>query len=217
MKASANSKFRGKAMISIVFFSVMAIFSIAMAIYDISTGRTLFGILFAAASFMFIILTLLKVNSAFSTYIKIEDDVLLMKSWVNDFLPYSLTDGLIGELKPSKTKLTEIPIDEISAIYVGTKDFIKRNSSEAGKRFIRAVFPYERSKKSKNALLKTLDIFYVETTDNDCCFMCIYGYSPADVVAVIGEAYKQNRNIYVKVNSREYRKHILKLQEEMSE
>lgn len=205
---------RGKALAVIVVYAVFSIFSLTMAIYDISTGYVLFGILFALAAIIFMSLLLLKINTVFGTYLRIKGNSLYMKSWLNDFLPYDVNSGLIAELKPSKTKLTEVPIDEISAIFVGSKDFIKRNISEAGKRFIKALYPYEHSsKKSKNALISPLDIFYIETTDNDCSFMCIDGYSAESVSAVIAEIYENNPDIYIKVGSREYKRYIRQLQE----
>lgn len=214
VKATANMHSRGKALAVIAIYALFAIFSMIMAIYDIATDKVLFGILFAVAAFIFISLMLLKVNSAFGTYIRIKGNSLQMKSWVNDFLPYDITGGLITELKPAKTKITEIPIDEISAVFVGSKDFLKRNAAEAGRRLVKALYPYEHSaKKSKNAMISSLDLFYIETVDNDCCFMCVEGYSPADVVEIIGTLYEYNSDIYVKVNSREYKRHIQKLQQ----
>ncbi len=214
VKATANSSARGKALIVIAIYALFATFSMVMAMYDIATERILLGLLFAVAAFIFIILLLLKTNSVFGTYISVKGNSLHMKSWVNDFLPYDVNSGIFMELKPSRTKLTEIPVDEISAVFVGSKDFVKRNATEAGRRFIKALYPYEHSsKKSKNALISGLDIFYVETVDNDCSFMCIHGYSPAAVVEIIGKLYEYNPDIYVKVNSREYRHHIQKLQQ----
>ena len=121
-------------MLVISVFAVLTVFCVAMAIYDIVTGRRAFGIMFAAAVLVFVVLLLLRVNSVFGTYIKVKDDALFMKSWVNDFLPYDINGGFLSEMIPSKTKLTEIPVDEISLILVGSKEFIKRNATVAGKR-----------------------------------------------------------------------------------
>ena len=145
VKATTNAAIRNKAMIIIGIFTALALFSIIMSIYDISTDRVVFGILFAIAALIFIIMLLLKINTVFGTYIKTEDDLLLMKSWVNDFLPYETGNGLLSDLKPSKTKLVEIRVEDISLILVGTKEFIKRNISPAGKKLLKALYPYEHT------------------------------------------------------------------------
>ena len=168
--------------------------------------------MFALAALIFIVLLLLRVNSAFGTYIKIKDGILYMKSWATDFLPYDVNSGFISEMIPVKTKLTEIPTDEISLILIGTKDYIKRNASVAGKRLARALYPYEHSKKrSKKELISGIDLFYVETLGGECSFMCVYGYDPEKVVDVIGEIYDENPNVAVRGSSREYKRHIEKL------
>ena len=215
VKATANASIRGKAMIIIAAFTLLALFCIGMAIYDIANSILLFGLLFALAAFIFIVLILLKVNSVFGTYIKVKNDTLYIKSWTNGFLPYNPDKGLFSDMKPAKTKLIEIPADELSLILIGTKDFIKRNATTAGKKLAKALYPFEHSsQKSRKRLISTMDLFYIETKDGECSYMCIYGYDPKTVVDVIGRLYKINPDLYVKVNSREYRKHIMKLKSE---
>lgn len=212
VKACADPKTRMRAMVVILVFGAFALFSIGMAVFDIATGRTAFGIMFAAAAVIFVVLMLLRINSVFGTYIKVKDGTLYLKSWVNDFLPYEANGGFFAELVPSKTKITEIPVDEISLVLVGTKEYIKRNATIAGKRLARALYPYEHSKKkAKKELVSGMDLFYAETFGGECSFMCIYGYEPKRVVDVIGEIYEQNPDVSVRVSSREYKKHVMKL------
>lgn len=213
IKAAATSSIRSKSMIVITVFVITALFSIAMSIYDISNRMLFYGILFGLAAIIFIMLTLLKINSTFGTYIKVKDDDLYMKSWVNDFLPYEVGGGLLSDLKPSKTKLTQIPPEDITMIVIGTKEFVKRSVTPAGKKFIKAVYPYEHSSnKSRKHTISSMDLFYLETVDNDCCFMCIHGFDPQQVTNVIDELYEINPDMYVKVGSRAYRRPIAKLQ-----
>lgn len=216
VKATSDSSIRGKAMMGIALYAALAVFSLIMAIYDISTARIIFGVLFGLVAIVFVLLLLLKLNSVFGTYIKVKDDNLYMKSWMNDFLPYDPNGGFLSDMKPSKTKLTEIPVEEIDTVLIGTKDFVKRNVSGSGKKLARALYPYERSR-SKKELISSMDIFYVETIDNDCSFMCVYGYDPESVVNIIGELYEINPDIYIKVGSRAYKRYIKKLQAQMRE
>lgn len=217
LKATANSSIRQKALINIAAFTALAVFSLIMTIYDISTGRIFFGILFGIATAIFISLVLLRVNSVFGTYIEVSGDTLYMKSWVNDFLPYDINGGFMSDLKPSKTKLTEIPADEISLILVGTKDFVKRNAV-SGKKLVRALYPYEHSSgTTKKNLISSMDIFYIETVDGDSSFMSVYGFDPKVVVDIISELYEINPDMYVKVGSRGYKKHIRRLQAELED
>ncbi len=211
VKAAADSSIRGRALMIIAVYAVLFLFCFVMAIYDISTAKFGLGIPFAIAAIIFVVLSLLKLNSVFGTYIKIRDNALYMKSWANDFLPYDINGGFLSDLKPAKTKLTEIPAEELSVVLVGTKDFVKRNASEAGKRFVKTLYPYEHSR-SKRGLISSMDIFYVETVDGECSFMCIYGYDPEAVIDVIGELYDINPDLYIKVGSKAYKRYVKQLQ-----
>lgn len=212
IKATVNTKKQVKTTASIIMYAILALFSLAMGFYDIASKRTLFGILFLAAAAIFLILLIIKSNSVFGTSLKYKDSSLYMKSYANNFLPYEIDGSFFSDLIPSKTKITKIPVSDISLIFIGTKDYIKRNMTESGKKFIRTVYPYEHSsKKSKRNMISSLDLIYVETTDNDCAFMCIEGYNPKAVVQILAQACENNPSISVKVNSRDYRRYIAEL------
>ena len=212
VKASVNPAARAKAVISIALYAILALFSTVMAIYDFATARRFFGILFLLAAVIFTVLLLIKGNMVFGTSLKVKDGMLYMKSWENNFLPYDIDGGFFSDLKPSKTKVSTVSANDISLILIGTKDFVKRNITDAGKGLIKALYPYEHSsKKSKRNMISAIDLFYVETNDGDCSFMCVEGYAPKDVVKVIGTLYDMNPSMHIKVNSREYKKHIMKL------
>ena len=210
--ATVNSTIRGKAFVVIGVFLILALFSLIMSIYDLASGMTFYGILFGLAAIIFIALMLLKVNAAFGTYLKLKQGTLYMKSWVTDFLPYQNGKGFFSDLKPSKTKLSKIPSADITAIFIGTKDFIKRNATNAGKRLMKALYPYEHSSnKARRKSIESIDIFYLETVDNECCFMSVEGFDEKKIVDIIGSLYKNDPDLYVKVNSRQYRKYIKRL------
>lgn len=213
IKATVKASTQGKTVVTIAIYALLTLFSVSMAIFDFVSSQILFGILFVMAAAIFIILLLIKGNAAFGTSIKIEGDELLLKSWANDFLPYDVNGGILSDLVPAKTKLTIVPISEITCIYIGTKEYIKRNITTAGKRFIKALFPYEHSSnKQKKNMLSAIDIFYVETTEDDCSFMCIHDYDPEDVTKILAELNNINPDITIKVNNREYKRYIAKIQ-----
>lgn len=213
IKATVKAKSQGKTVVAIALYALLTLFSVAMAIYDFVSGQALFGILFILSAAIFVVLLLIKGNAAFGTGIKFDGNDLQLKSWTNDFLPYDVNGGILSDLIPAKTKITTIPVEEITTVLIGTKEFVKRNATNAGKKLIKALFPYEHSSsKLKKNMLNALDLLYIETTDEDCSFMCIHDYDPADVTKILKELYNQNPNIIIRVNNREYKQHIAKLQ-----
>lgn len=212
IKATVKPSSKGKTIVAITLYALLTLFSVAMAIFDFVSGQILFALLFMISAAIFIVLLLIKGNAAFGTSIALEGNELLLKCWANDFLPYDVNGGILSDMIPAKTKITVVDAEDITMVLVGTKDFIKRNSTEAGKGFIKAIFPYEHSSnKSKKNILTGLDLLYVETAD-DCAFMCIHDYDPEDVTNILKELYTINSDVMIKVNSREYKRHIMKLQ-----
>ncbi len=213
IKATVKAKSQGKTVVAIALYALLTLFSVAMTIYDFVSGQVLFGILFILAAAIFVVLLLIKGNAAFGTGIKFDGNDLELKSWANDFLPYDVNGGILSDLIPAKTKITTIPVEEITMVLIGTKEFIKRNATAAGKKLIKALFPYEHSSsKMKKNMLNALDLLYIETSDEDCSFMCIHDYDPADVTKILKGLHNENPNIIIKVNNREYKQHITKPQ-----
>ncbi len=211
--ATVNPKKRGKTTALIAFYAILALFSTVMGFFDLATDKRLFGILFLIAALIFFILLLINGNAVFGTSLKFRDGKLYMKSWVNHFLPYNLDGGFFSDLFPAKTKITSIPAEDISSVSIGTKDFIKRNISESGRRFIKALYPYEHSsKKSKRNMITGLDMFYIETKDGHCAFMCVQDYTVKNVVSIISEIALINPDVNIRVNNREYKRYVTKLQ-----
>ena len=163
IKATVKPSSKGKTMVVIALYALLTLFSVAMAIFDFISGQILFAILFVMSATIFVILLLIKGNAVFGTSIILENDELKLKCWANDFLPYDVNGGIFSDMKPEKTKVTVVPVEDIAIALVGTKDFIKRNSTEAGKRFMKAIFPYEHSSnKSKKNMLTGLDLLMLK-------------------------------------------------------
>lgn len=211
--ATVNPKKRLSTTMLIAFYAILGLFSTVMAFYDFATDRRFFGILFLIAAIIFFILLLIKGNTVFGTSLKIKGNTLYLKKWDNSFLPYSSDSGIFSDLRPAKTKIVSVEAEDIDTVFVGTKEFIKRNMTESGKRFLKALYPFEHSsKKSKQAMVSGLDIFYAETKNGDCVFMCVHDYSVKNVVAIINEIYNINPEISIRVNNREYKRYVQKSQ-----
>lgn len=208
-KARVNSSIRVKALVIICAYAALFLFCLGMGIYDILMDRALYGILFIIVGIIFIALMLLKANAAFGTYVQLKGRTLYMKSWANNFLPYDVNGSFISDMLPSKTKIMEIPVDEISYVLIGTKDFIKKNATIAGKKLQRAIYPYEHSKKKfKNEVLNHMELMYVETIDDSCAFMCVHDYDAEKIVKIVKTMYSMNEGLSVKIGSSTYRKYL---------
>ncbi len=212
VKASVKASTQWKSIVTISVYTLLTLFSLVMAIYDIAMKRVFFGVLFLIAAAIFVVLLLIRGNSVFGTNIKVKVDLLIMKSWATDFLPYDVNGGILADLIPAKTKVTEVPVEEITQVFIGTKDFVKRNATVAGKKLLKALFPYEHSSsRAKKNLLSAIDLFYVET-ETDCAFMCVHDYDTQKMMNILKAMREINPAIRIRVNSIAYKKHFMNMQ-----
>lgn len=209
LKARVNSAIRVKTLVVIAAYAILFLFCLGMGIYDVLIDRILYGVLFIAVGLVFVALLLIKMNSAFGTYVQLKGGKLYMKSWENNFLPYDVNGSFMSDMIPAKTKMTAVPVNDISYVLVGTKDFVKKNATVAGKKLQRALYPYEHSKKKfKSGVLNHMELLYVETVDGSCAFMCVHDYDAERISKIIKTMYEMNKDISVKIGSSIYRKYL---------
>lgn len=206
-KACTSKKYRRKNELIIGFVGLLSCFGLVMLIYEFITGNILFGISYSIAAFLGFTYVFIRMNTVFATYLAADKENLYMKNWENDFLPYN-TDckiKLICEFIPAKTKIAEVPIDEISLIAIGTKNFIKRNALENSS-FLTDIKRFENTRDYyKKKTVSGMDLFYVETCDGGCCYMPIDKFETANVIRIVKGILKRNSNVSLKVSSRDYR------------
>lgn len=207
VKATTSKKYRGRNELIIGLVGLLSCFGLVMLIYEFIAGNVLFGISYTIATFLGITYVIIRMNTVFATYLAADREHLYMKSWENDFLPYN-TDcrvKLVCEFIPAKTKFTEVPIDEIALIVIGTKNFIKRNVP-AGSPFLERVKEFENTRDYyRKKTVSAMDMFYLETYDGSCCHMPIDRFETANVLRIVKEIMKKNANVSVRAGSRDYR------------
>lgn len=207
VKACTSKKYRGRNELVIGLVGLLSCFGLIMLIYEFITGKVLFGISYTIATFLGFTYVIIRMNTIFATYLAMDRENVYMKSWENDFLPYN-TDckiKLICEFIPAKIKFTEVPIDEIALVAIGTKNYIKRNIS-ASSPFFERVKAFEETRDFyRKKTVSALDIFYIETYDGSCCHMSVDRFDTAAVTKITKEIMKKNPNVAVKAGSRDYR------------
>ena len=205
-KACTSKKYRGINKLIIGFVGLLSCFGTAMAVYELISAKYLFAASYFIAAFLGFTYVIIRVNTVFATYITVDAQNISMKNWSNDFLPYMADSRLrlINEFVPAKTKITEIPIREITKIMIGTKNFIKRNSAENSS-FRERIKDFETSRdRYMKKVISSMDIFYVESRGGDS-YMPIDRFEKADIVKVVNNLQKRNEAIELHINSRDYR------------
>ncbi len=207
VKARTGAGYRRRNAVIIAFIAVLTVFALVMAVYNLVKGNWLFLAAWLIAAVLAATYVLIRINTVYPTYIAVSGASLYMRNWSNDFLPYDYGNKIkiLSEFIPAKTKIVEIPIDEIGAVLIGTKNFLKRNISMDSE-FVSNIKALEKSKDFyRKKTISSMDIFYVETYAGECYYMPIAKFSASDVMKIIRVIQKRNPDLAVKSSSRDYR------------
>lgn len=210
VQAKSNLAYRRTSGIAICIVAAFVCFAAFMAVYTLSgdgNRRVVFGIGYVVAALLGLIYVIIRINTVYATYIATDGKNVYMKNWVNDFLPYN-TDGsikLINAFIPAKTKITEIPLNDISAVFIGTKNFIKRYAS-TNNEFLKSVRGFEHSRDHyEKKQVKVMDMIYIETSYGESCYMPIVKFDINEVNKLLKMIKKNNPEVEIRSGSRVFK------------
>lgn len=208
--ARTNASYRRSTAVKIGIVTALVCLALILSVYSMIESKWFFVISYAIAIVLGLSYILIRKNAVYPTYIAIDRHSIYMRRWVNCFMPYntSFKPAILREFIPAKTELVECEINSVSAVYIGTKNFIKR-SAVTGPEFADDVEPFEKSRDfivRKN--IQSMDIFYVETADGDYVHMPIDEFSVNAVIKVLKYLNKANPDISFNIYSRAYKRFI---------
>ncbi len=205
--ACTNKSYRRNSGIAIGILSALSLLALVMLIFDFINGRILWGIFWILALILALSYVIIRINSVYTTYLASDKKNVYMKNWSNDFLPYDADNKIkfIREFIPARTKLIQIPIEDIATVLIGTKNFIKRYG-EDNEDFRINLKPLEKSKDYyQKKTVQSMDLIYVSTYDGECYYMPIVKFTPRDVSRVLQFIQRANPEAEIRVNSKEFR------------
>lgn len=211
--ACTNKGYRQRSGIAIGLLGALSVLAVVMLILDFISGRVLWGVFWILALILALSYVIIRVNSVYATYLASDKKNIYMKNWVNDFLPYDAENRikLIREFIPARTKLIQIPIEDISTVLIGTKNFIKRYG-EDNEDFRDSLKPLEKSKDYyQKKTVQSMDLIYVSTFDGECYFMPIVKFTARDVSRVLQFIQRGNPEAEIRINSKEFRINLKKM------
>ena len=210
VKAKVKPFKRRASAVCITIVGLFVCFAIFMACYTFAgdmTKKAVYGTGYVIAAILGAVYIIMRINTMYATYISCDGENISMCSWDNDFLPYN-TDGsvkLISSFVPAKTKHMEFPVRDITAVYIGTKNFIKRNA-KTNEDFLKNVRDFERSKdRYEKKQVQSMDIIYIELANGTSRHMPIVDYDANTVKKILKMIIRKNPDAEIKTGSREYR------------
>ena len=207
IRARTSGKYRKMNTIFIAISTIVLILGIVGIIYSIAHASWLFAASYFIGLILLFTYVIIRVNAIYTTYISYDDGAIVMKNWTNDFLPYDVGNKIkvLSEFVPARTKVTEIPVEEIDRIMIGTKNFIKRNI-ERDDSFLERIAPYERTKDYyQKRTVSAMDIFYVHTTDGESYYMPVMNFNTKTVKKILTAVFAKKPDMDFRSSNRTYR------------
>lgn len=210
IKAMVKPFKRRTSAVCMTIVGLFAAFAIFMTFYTFAgdmTKKGIYGTGYIVAAILCTAYIVMRINAMHVTYISCDGENIDMCSWDNDFMPYN-TDGsikLISTFMPAKTKHMEFSASEVSAVYIGTKNFIKRYA-KTNEDFLKNVRDFERSKdKYEKKQVQSMDIIYFELEDGTSRYMPIVDFDAAAVKKILKIVASRSPEAEIKTGSRAYR------------
>lgn len=207
LRARTRAGYRRRNTVFLTVVSMLSVFALVMTVYNLVKTNWLFAIAWLIALILAVTYVFIRINTVFPTYLAADRINLYMKNWSNNLLPYDYNSKikLLSEFIPAKTKLVEIPLDEVHTVIIGTKNFIKRNTDESTA-FHKQIKKLEKTKDFyRKKTISSMDIFYVETYARECYYMPIVNFDTRDVIKLVQLLQRKNADLDLRCSSRDYR------------
>lgn len=206
-KARTSSKCRRKNAVLIALGTILSVIGVIMLVYSLIKASWLFAASYFIALILLVTYIVIRINTVYVTYLATDRESIIMKNWSNDFLPYDVENKVkfLAEFIPSTTKVTEIPINEIEKVVIGTKSFIKRTMADDTE-FLERIAAFENSKDYyQKRTISAMDIFYVRVVSGESYYMPIMNFNTKMVKKLLGIMLKVKPDIEMVFAGREYR------------
>ena len=171
-KVSICDKVRRDHVIKISLVGSVSLLGLVLGIYNLAVSNFLFALWYALAFLLGLSYVIIRINACFPTFIATDGEKVVLSKWKNGIMPYTLPEkpNFISDFIPEKVKTSEIAMEDIDAIIVGSRRFLKKNLSE--EEYPEILKRLDLNKHFDN-VLKRMDFIFVRTKEDENCFMSI--------------------------------------------
>ena len=171
-KVSLGAKVRRNHVIKISLVGSVCLLGIALGIYSIVIKNVLFAVWYFLAFLLGLSYVVIRINACFPTFVSTDGEKVTLSAWKNGVMPYTLPEkpNFFSDFIPEKVVTSEIAMEDIASIIVGSKRFIKKT---LGDEDYPEIFKQLDENQHFDKILKRMDFLLVETKTDENCFMSI--------------------------------------------
>lgn len=183
-KATLEKKVWQKYIIKIAVVGTISLAGFVLAIVSCFTGNPLFAFWYFIAFCLGLTYVIIRINTAFPTYLATDGEKLILSTWKNGVFPYRVSEraSFISDFIPDKVKTDEIAFEDIEQVFVGSKKYMQK---VLGEDEYPSILKMLESDKSTDKSLKRMDFVLVTAKSGEQCFMSITDFDISAVSDVI--------------------------------
>ncbi len=198
-KVCLNSKSRREYIIKISLVGSISLLGAILAVYSISVASYMFAAWYIAAFLLGLSYVIIRVNTVFPTFVATDGERVILSAWNNGVLPYTLPDKptIVSDFIPERIKTSEIAVNDIDTVLIGSKKYLERNLSEDEYPPILTRLGADRHFANT---LKRMDFLYIRTKNGENCFMSVTGFDIKGLGEFVGVIEKCCNGVQVMTN-----------------
>lgn len=172
LKVSIGDKVRRDQVIKISLVGSISLLGLVLGVYSLIINNFLFALWYALAFILGLSYVIIRVNACFPTFIATDGERVILSRWKNGIVPYTLPEkpNFFSDFIPEKVKTSEIAMEDVDEIIVGSRRFLKKTLTE--EEYPEILARLEINKHFDN-VLKRMDFIFVRTKEGENCFMSI--------------------------------------------
>lgn len=194
-----SSKVRRNYIIKISAVGTISIAGLVLCIYSMTTKNYLFAFWYFIAFILGLSYSIIRINTAFPTYAAADETKVVLSTWENGVMPYKLPEkpNFLSDFIPARVKTDEIAMENITAVYIGSKKFLKRNLQEED--YPRILARLESEKHFDNAL-RRVDFLYILAKNGEHCFMPVTDFDIQGLSELISVIERNCMGVQIHIN-----------------
>lgn len=186
-KAALEEKVWRSYLVKITAVGTISLTGLILAIISIFSGNYLFAFWYFVAFCLGFSYVIMRINTAFPTYLATDGEKLVLSTWNNGVFPYRVSEkaNFISDFIPESVRTDEIAFGEIEKIFLGSKRYMQKILSEEEYPEVLKILEKD---KNNDKILKRMDFLLVTARNGESSFMSITDFdikSVSDVIDVL--------------------------------
>ena len=204
-KAAMSPHKKKMKIIGISIIGAVCMVAVLLAVLSICRANYIYASLYIIAALLAAAYVIIKVNSVMPLFIAADDKNVYIQCWRNGAFPYDINfkPAFFADFVPDKVVKKEIPIESITRVYVGSKNYLARNLEDTD--FASRAETIEKTRHSERNAVRRMDFICISDNGGEIYFMPVTDIDSAALAELVNYIYRKKPNIEIKCNLREIR------------